>query len=108
MSASHNELDSIKILIKEKWWKSDENFTLSKFSFAEKKEFIRRKRRWIQEHMKRATENQKKNGELLENKIQMEKDGLVHKGSKVEKLSKKFNARAMKFYDDTLTDFSFL
>ena len=58
MSASHNELDSIKILIKEKWWKSDENFTLSKFSFAEKKEFIRRKRRWIQEHMKRATENQ--------------------------------------------------
>ena len=60
MSASHNELDSIKILIKEKWWKSDENFTCSKFSFAEKKEFIRRKRRWIQEHMKRATENQKK------------------------------------------------
>ena len=91
MSASHNELDSIKILIKEKWWKSDENwlsnedwtklstyerrmlrfkfsfshlnvdtFTWSKFSFAEKKEFIRRKRRWIQEHMKRATENQKK------------------------------------------------
>jgi hypothetical protein len=38
----------------------------------------------------------------------MEKDDLVHKGSKVEKLSKKFNARAMKFYDDTLTDFSFL
>ena len=60
MSASHNELDSIKILIKEKWWKSDENFTLSKFSFAEKKEFIRRKRGWIQEHMKRAIENQKK------------------------------------------------
>ena len=38
----------------------------------------------------------------------MEKDDLVHKGSKVEKLSKKFNARAMKLYNDTLTDFSFL
>ena len=40
MSASHNELDSIKILIKEKWWKSDENFTWSKFSFAEKKNLL--------------------------------------------------------------------
>lgn len=91
MSASLNGLDSIKALIKKKWWKSDENwlsnedwtklsvyertmlrfkfsyshlnldaFTWSKFSFAEKNEFIRRKRRWIKEHMKGASEEQKK------------------------------------------------
>jgi hypothetical protein len=91
MSASHNELDSLKYLIKKKWWKSDENwlsnedwtklsvyertmlrfkfsyshlnldaFTWSKFSFSEKNEFIRRKRRWIKEHMKGASEEQKK------------------------------------------------
>jgi len=91
MSASHNELDSIKNLIREKWWKGDENwlpnedwtklslfirtmlrfkfsyshlnvdaFTWSKFNYLEKSEFIKRKRRWIQEHMKSATDSQKK------------------------------------------------
>ena len=90
-SASHNELDSLKSLIRDRWWKSDENwlsnedwtklsiyertmlrfkfsyshlnldaFTWSKFSFNEKSEFIRRKRRWIREHMKGASEKQKK------------------------------------------------
>jgi len=91
MSASHNELDSIKNLIREKCWKSDENwlsnedwtklsifdrtmlrfkfsfshlnvdaFTWNKFSYNEKTEFSRRKKRWIKEHMKSATDSQKK------------------------------------------------
>ncbi len=91
MSASRNELDGVKDLIRDRWWKSEENwlsnddwtklsiyertmlrfkfsfshlnvdaFTWSKFSHMEKNEFIRRKRRWIQEHIKSATENQKK------------------------------------------------
>ena len=88
-SASLNELDSLKALIRDRWWKSDENwlsnedwtklsiyertmlrfkfsyshlnldaFTWSKFSFNEKNDFIRRKRRWIKEHMKEASEKQ--------------------------------------------------
>ena len=91
MGASHSELDSIKSLIREKWWKSDENwlpnedwtklsifdrtmlrfkfsfshlnvdaFTWNKFSYNEKTEFSRRKKRWMKEHMKSATDSQKK------------------------------------------------
>ena len=91
MSASHSELDSIKALIRERWWKSEENwlsnedwtklslfertmlrfkfsyshlnvdaFTWSKFSYLEKNEFRRRKKRWINEHMKKASESQMK------------------------------------------------
>ena len=91
MSASHNVLDDVKGLIKDRWWKSEENwltnedwtklsiyertmlrfkfsfshlnvdaFTWNKFSYNEKTEFSRRKKRWIKEHMKSATDSQKK------------------------------------------------